>query len=50
MTLLKTSMEDVAFKEWDGEKEVKKFVDEFFDIYPGFEDFWEKGELEKALV
>ena len=53
MNLLKTSIEDVAFALWNGRKEseeLEKFAGEFFNMYPGFEEYWEKGELEKALI
>ena len=50
MNLLKIGIEDVAFCLWDGKKELKTFVKEFLENYPGFKELWIKEELEEALA
>ena len=49
MSLLRTSIEDVAFREWSGIGSALEFTTRFLKNYPGFADIWDSESLATAL-
>lgn len=50
MSMIKITIEDVAFEMWDCSKESAKiFAQSFLEIYPGFNEYWTASQLAITL-